>query len=348
MKFRMLFVGIVCFLGLTNYCFSQEINIAISNFSPIVNVSDPNNPDGFEIDLIKHIMEELNLTPIFHTVQFNEIINNVINKKYDMGSAGISITSEREKLINFSQPTFNSGYLLAHKRTNGTIINKLINLWKNTNVSRLIASFFIFLIVSSICLYLSEIGQNQISDNPIKGILEAFWCVNCTITTVGYGDIAAKNILGRIVTLFVMYTGISYFAVFVGVISASFSMASISDINNIDDLKKSNKTVGVVINTTSELEALKISKNVITYPNEKELLDSLLNDKCDFVLYDYPWVKHTVSNNMELEIIGEQFGRHHYGFVFSEDSVLKSNIDLELLKMRENGEYERIYKKWFN
>lgn len=346
MKLGMAFLLIVIF---NVNCFCQEINIEISNFTPVVNVNKIDVPEGFEIDLINRITENLNLKPIYHSVEFCDMIKNVQEKKYDMGSAGISITSERENLIDFSQPTFNSGYLVAHKKTDGTIFNKLITIWNDSNFISILISFMVFLFVSSICLYLSELGQNQISDNPIIGLLESFWCVNCTITTVGYGDIAAKNVAGRIVTLVVMYTGISFFALFVGVISSSFSMASISDITCIEDLKNSDKTIGVVSNTTSEIEALKITNNIIKYPNETELLNALINDECNFILYDYPWINNTVKNNSDLEIIGEQFGRHHYGFIFSEDNIeLKNKFNLELLKMRESGEYERIYKKWFS
>lgn len=349
MKLRLLWVIILSFLMFDSFCFSQEINVEISSFCPIVNVNESNIPDGFEIDLINYITEKLNLKPIYHGVEFCDMIKNVQDKKYDIGSAGISITSERENLIDFSQPTFNSGYLVAHKKTDGSVFNKLITIWNDQNFISILISFLIFLVISSVCLYFSELGQNQISDNPIIGFLESFWCVNCTITTVGYGDIAAKNIAGRIVTLIVMYTGISFFALFVGVISSSFSMASISDITSIEDLKKSDKTIGVVSNTTSEIEALKISNNILKYPNEIELLNALINDKCNFILYDYPWVNNTVKNNPDLEIIGEQFGRHHYGFIFSEDNTdLRNKFNLELLKMRESGDYERIYKKWFN
>jgi ABC-type amino acid transport substrate-binding protein len=351
MKLRMM----ILFILVSNFCFAQEntINVGISNFYPIVITDNISEPTGFEIDLINYITKELNIKPIYQEIPFSNIFDDLLIGKVDMIAAGISVNYDREEKIDFSQPTFNSGLMLAHKKLKLNPLNRIRSIIKDPRIINIFKSFILFLIITSIILWVSELGNNQISDHPIKGILEAFWCINCTITTVGYGDIAAKNIFGRIVTLIVMYSGISFFALFVGVISSSFSegynSSNLYDIKKLEDLRNSSRTVGVISNTISHKEALKISKNVLIYSTETELLDAVLKEKCDVILHDYTWIKSSMVNNPDIEMIGEQFLRHHYGFGFSSiDTDLKNKFNLELLKMRENGEYETIYKKWFN
>ena len=48
------------------------------------------------------------------------------------------------------------------------------------------------------------------------------WWALQTVTTVGYGDVAPKNVAGRLVGAFVMLEGIAFVAIITAVITSSF------------------------------------------------------------------------------------------------------------------------------
>jgi voltage-gated potassium channel len=49
-----------------------------------------------------------------------------------------------------------------------------------------------------------------------------WWALLQTVTTVGYGDVAPKNVAGRLVGAFVMLEGIAFVAIITAVITSSF------------------------------------------------------------------------------------------------------------------------------
>ena len=55
---------------------------------------------------------------------------------------------------------------------------------------------------------------------PNVGI--GLWWALQTVTTVGYGDVAPKNVAGRLVGAFVMLEGIAFVAIITAVITSSF------------------------------------------------------------------------------------------------------------------------------
>jgi ABC-type amino acid transport substrate-binding protein len=50
-----------------------------------------------------------------------------------------------------------------------------------------------------------------------------------------------------------------------------------------------------------------------------------------------------------IKVVGKMFAHQRYGIVFPNTGgeALKELFDIELMINRENGEYQKIYSKWF-
>src|SRR5690606_2354360 len=68
---------------------------------------------GFDIDLITAIAEEAGFDIVFENMEFAGIVAGVASGRYDIGIAGMTITKEREESIDFSQPYYQAGLILA-------------------------------------------------------------------------------------------------------------------------------------------------------------------------------------------------------------------------------------------
>ena len=87
----------------------QSVRVATRIVAPFVFEED-GKLTGFSIDLWRSIAAELMLESKFsinRSVQ--ELLSNVESEKSDVGIAAISITAERSKSLDFSQPMFDSG-----------------------------------------------------------------------------------------------------------------------------------------------------------------------------------------------------------------------------------------------
>ncbi|MDL4864304.1 transporter substrate-binding domain-containing protein, partial [Halomonas elongata] len=67
---------------------------------------------GFDMDIIKEISERAGFDYNLRTMDFNGIIPAVQTGNIDIAIAGITITDERSKIVDFSDPYYDSGLKL--------------------------------------------------------------------------------------------------------------------------------------------------------------------------------------------------------------------------------------------
>src|SRR5690606_1383678 len=67
---------------------------------------------GFDIDLWDAIATEIGVTYTLQPMDFNGIIPALQTKQVDVALAGITIKEERQKVIDFSDGYYDSGFLL--------------------------------------------------------------------------------------------------------------------------------------------------------------------------------------------------------------------------------------------
>jgi len=76
---------------------------------------------GFDIDLIRAIAEEAGLELEIQSMEFDGIIAGLQANRYDLAIAGMTITDERKKSVDFSAPYYDSGLTIAVQKDNTTI-----------------------------------------------------------------------------------------------------------------------------------------------------------------------------------------------------------------------------------
>ena len=87
-----------------------------ASYAPFENVNTTNNNsiEGFDIDLMNQIAKELNLTVQYTNQPFDGIILSIQTHKYDASVSAFTITAERQKTIDFTDPYYeNRGQAIA-------------------------------------------------------------------------------------------------------------------------------------------------------------------------------------------------------------------------------------------
>lgn len=123
-----------------------------------------------------------------------------------------------------------------------------------------------------------------------------------------------------------------------------------SGITGIDDL--AGKKVGVQQGTTGQnyaAENLPEGATALDYPSDGELYPALQAKQIDAILQDLPVNLSHEQSNDELEIVEEYDTAEQYGFAFAKDNTaLAEEVNSELKKLRDNGEYQKLYDKYFS
>lgn len=326
----------------------QSVRIAVKEFPPFVF----KDPRGFSVDMARIICERHGLKPEF--VYYNTVpavLKAVANGECDFNFSGTTITAEREKLVDFSYPFFDSGLIVAVKTTSeNATLNFILHILKVIGYSLLV--FLIGLTVVAHAMWFLERNDNRARSFPVnykKGIVDAYWWAIVTMTTVGYGDKTPKKVLGRAIAAVWMIIGIIWFAAFTASLSSSLTINRIGlgGIKGLTDL--SAKKAAVIKGTTSENFMRYHDVTVMVVETLDDLIRSLKDETVEAVVYDAPALMYIAKTDPEIKVVGEMFDVQKYGVAFPQggNSPYKEIFNIAILEMHDSGEYHRIYNKWF-
>ena len=196
--------------------------------------------DGFDMDLIRAIGKQLNMKVEIQNMGFDALIPALNAGNIDVAAAGMSITPDRQKAVDMSDPYYVSGLVV--------VVNK---------------------------------------DNA--------------------------------------------------------AVKSVNDLNN--------KGIAVQIGTTGADLAAKVpGAKVKNFNTNAEVFLELKNKGVDAVIIDKPVAEYYLAQGGGKEsakIVGDTMEAESYGLSLKKNSPLTKEINKAMLDLKKNGEYDKIYEKWF-
>jgi hypothetical protein len=157
--------------------------------------------------------------PPFFTASFNystEVNSRQINVTYELSSfftlfviirMYYLLVAMQDAMLADISPARRLVEINTGMATNGTFLLKLA--WNKR--------FFMFVLLSAsaICLISSfylMVLEGQTKDSSFKEYVDCLWYILVTFATIGYGDLAPKTIVGRIIGVVAVLTGLSFSA----------------------------------------------------------------------------------------------------------------------------------------
>lgn len=310
-----------------------------SELPPCV-VTSNNKLTGFSVELWRAIAEELELAYELSNVDFTAKLHEVETGKADVAIGCISVSAEREQLIDFSHPVAVGGFQVV-----SLISSSLIPVFSDTSLQLLLVLLG-FVVLFAHLIWISEKGHQAISDAYFPGVFEAVWFSIVTMSTVGYGDIAPKRWLGRIATVMLILSGVTAF----GVIFGQFAADAIEDrvenpVHSIKDLQK--YTIGTKSDTASAIFLESLGVDTIYFDSISQATEAMRAADVDIVLHDTLVITDLVRRNDDILQTGPIFSPHYLGIGLQRDSELREPINRALLNIQETGLYKSIYERWF-
>ena len=109
------------------------------------------------------------------------------------------------------------------------------------------------------------------------------------------------------------------------------------------------KKVAVITDTTSEDFLRYHNVKIVSTGSFDELLANLKAGRSDAIVYDAPPLMYAAKLDPSIMVVGSMFADQRYGIVFPNTGgeALKELFDIGIMTSRKNGEYQKIYGKWF-
>lgn len=330
----------------------RPLRIATRVVPPFVE-QDQGALSGFSIDLWNAIAADLKMPSNF-TVNnsVGDLLTEVQSGRADVGIAAVSITSERDKVLDFSQPMFNSGLQIlipGQANANASPIRGLFSLLFSPAMLVWLGIALVLIVVPAHILWLLERGHPEgmlPSKAYFPGIFHALWWSAGTLAT--QADQMPRSTLARILAVLWMFTGVVFVAYFTAQVTASLTVQQLQgNIKGPDDLP--GKRIATTSGSTSAAYLRDNHSTVVEFPRIEDAYEALLNGQADAVVFDAPVLLYYSSHEGKgkVQMVGEVFRKEDYGIVFPPNSLYRKPVNLALLRLRENGTYQKLYDKWF-
>lgn len=345
----LIFVLCVLVFGFSNELKSKEkiLTVGVEITPPCV-MPSKDTYTGFDIELWEEIAEELGLEFSYKVTDLKGIFKDLVEGNADVALSCITITNEREKIVDFSHHYLDSGLRIMVLNKRKFSLAESVKTIYSPIVVKSLAYIGLFIIICGHVFWWVERGHKYISTHYVPGIFQAFWYVLVTMTTVGYGDIVPRSWVGRLMAFVVMIIGIGIFGWTIAQLSSAITLQTLhSDITDHRDLR--DRSVATVEGTTSVTALEKLGAVVVPARSMDRAYEKLLNKEVDAVVFDSPTILYYVRNKGagKVSVVGSLFDIQYYGFLFPQGSELRESVNRALLKLRNNGIYDKLYNKWF-
>jgi polar amino acid transport system substrate-binding protein len=322
----------------------SEITVGTRAIEPFI-IQEGDQVTGFSADLWRAIAAELGLKSRFVTYRTLPELLGSVGKSNAAAIAAISITADREKAFEFSQPMFRSG-LSIMVRDDGHQLD-ILSLFFSTQMLKAIGLFLLILIIPAHLIWFLARGRDEglpVSHTYIPGIFDAvFWCAE---SMGGAAQAHPSRVLARVAALIWIYAGLVFVAYFTAYATTSLTVQSLKgSINGPSDL--AGRQVAIIQGSTSAQYTARLRAKTTNYPDFKSAAAAMLAGKAEAVVYDSPVILYFVKNNPAARVAGTTFRSENYGIIFPLGSPLRRPVNEALLTLFETGIYDSLYKKWF-
>ncbi len=303
---------------------------------------------GFSIDLMRAIGEDINREIIFEPQQaFGDMFTKVKNGTVDGAIANISITTEREREMDFSQPIFGSGIkIMIPNEGSGSSIFAALFTW---DIAVVILSGLALLFFGGMLMWLFERRAQPYFDKPAReAMFPSFWWALNLVVNGGFEERVPRSPLGRIFAVMLVVSSLFIVSIFVASITAAMTVNALSsNVQSLRDLE--NRRVATVTGSTSAAFLEANGLVFADFASPAEMFNAFELGIANAVVFDGPILAYYQQTEAQgkARVLERTYRPENYGIVLPSGSPLKEEIDQVLLKFRVDGTYDDLLDKWF-
>ena len=200
----------------------RSLRVATGKFAPFV-IPEGGRLSGFSVDLWNELARRLRVEFAWTDVgSLADQIRIVRRGDADVAISAIAITEERERLVDFSHPSFDSGLqIMVPARSERPLLDSIRSLpW--AAIGQLFGAAIVIMLVLANVVWLIERRRNpRFGKGYLPGIGEGLWGSALIIATGEHGDRDAPGVVKRIVVVTMWLLGVVLIAQLTATVTSS-------------------------------------------------------------------------------------------------------------------------------
>ncbi|KAJ7555971.1 hypothetical protein O6H91_05G063600 [Diphasiastrum complanatum] len=283
---------------------------------------------------------------------YDHLVERLANKEFDAVVGDVTITAERARIVDFTQPYIASGLVVvvpAHKEeTNAAWA------FMRPFTPAMWCTTFVFFLCTGVVVWLLERKKNPtFRGGPLKKqFVTTLWFIFSTLFFSQKEDV--KSTLGRAVVVIWLFVVLiitsSYTASLTSILTLQQLMPTIQGFN---ELVASSVPIGYQAGSFVEDYLLQLhvrKERLVPLDGLANFADALHKGPkaggIGALVEELPYVQEFLSSACEFIIAGDEFTKSGWGFAFPTGSQLAVDMSIALLTLAENGELQRLHDKW--
>lgn len=325
---------------------TTKLKVGVNLSAPLAHLNGKGEFSGPMVDLWKEVAESLEFEyELFPTDMVNGL-NGLQDGSMDLLIGGITVTADREKVVDFGPSILPSG--IATVVSEDKIPNKFETYYKPILLSLLRVSSILlgFMMISALLVWMAERKEKHHKrDKQIRHFGDGVWWSAVTLTTVGYGDKVPHTRIGRFIGITWIFLGVVLISFFTANTAAILSQPDPALDLRLTDIRE--VEVGAVEGSAAAEFLLDREVQFKYYDEIATLLTAVSNSEIEVGVGNVPEVSEALHSSTTHNLIHSKtlLAYTFMAWAFPEDSLLLEVIDESLLNLTSQERWQRIFSE---
>jgi polar amino acid transport system substrate-binding protein len=323
----------------------RELTVGVKEAPPFAMKAANGAWTGLSVDLWRQVASEMHLKYKFvEAATVPDLIRDTAIGSYDVGVGAITVTAERERLLDFSQSFYATGLGIAVpilSSVNWITIHRALT---SSNFLQAILFLIALTLVAGVLVWLTERKQNDYFGGTVtKGLSSSVWWSTLAMTQRSHAEHGPRTILGRAIATIWMVASVVTIAVFTASVTSALTSSQIQGtIRSVTDL--TSVRVGTVKGTAAVAALARRQIEFQRYDSVQDGLNAVRASKIDAFVYDKPLLAWSLRQkySYSVRLLDMVFEPQEYAFVLPSDSALRKPLSVAILDAIQSDEWTEM------
>jgi ABC-type amino acid transport substrate-binding protein len=289
---------------------------------------------GISIDLWRRVAEGMGLRyRVVEHATVQDLLDATAAGKVDVAVAALTVTSARERVVDFSHSFYETGLGIAVPATGAASWMPIVHTMTSFGFVQAVLALIGIALAVGFLVWVFERRHNQdFGGTAAQGLGSSVWWSAVAMTQASTGDVGPTTFPGRVLAIIWMVASVIAIAIFTaGITSALTTRQLVGLVQNVGDL--SSVRVGTVTGTAAVdgLTQLRIGHRGFSTPQDG--LKALRDKTIDAFVYDKPLLAWIVLQEFSssIQMLDLTFDPQRYAFALPNGNPLREPLNLALL-----------------